>query len=308
MKSRSLDSDILRIAVPSILANLTVPLVGLVDISVAGHLGGGDAVSLIAGISLGTMLFDLLYWNFSFLRIGTGGLASQAYGASDMGECARILLRGLFLSLAVSVMVLLIQWPFQKLVFLFVKSSSQARSLALEYFFIRIWAAPATLCLYSLKGWFIGMQDGVSSMITDLVVNVLNMGLSVALAFGYLFLPALGYAGIAYGTVIAQYSGLATALLIVLLKYRRVFDGVSLKGVLSKERIGPFMKMNGDYFLSLCRNDSHICRVHGNILVLWRHAPFLFNHNDEAPDVLLLFHRRVCILCPGPLWKSYRRG
>ena len=102
---KALDREILRIALPSILAGITVPLVGMVDIAVAGHLDGG-AAAFIGGISVGSMLFDLLYWNFYFLRGGTGGLTAQAFGRGDRRECARLLVRSVGLALAIALLVL----------------------------------------------------------------------------------------------------------------------------------------------------------------------------------------------------------
>ena len=216
---RQLDKGIFRIAVPSILANITVPLVGIVDIAVAGHLDA-SAASLIGGISIGTMLFGLLYWNFEFLRISTGGLTAQAYGRADWQESVDVLVKGVALALAAAVVILLLQWPFIKLSFLVVKCSREARDLALEYFFVRVWAAPATLSLMSLKGWFIGMQDSISSMFTDLVVNGINVIASIFLSLGIpgTSFEGIGFSGIAWGTVLAQYSGLIFALVVIFIK------------------------------------------------------------------------------------------
>ncbi len=223
---RPINKDIFRLAGPSILANITVPFVGMVDIAVAGHLSSNlSNATLIGGISIGTMLFDLLYWNFGFLRVGTGGMTAQAYGRNERDECARILFRGLSLSLIIAAIILAIQWPFVKLAFLIVDCSEEVRSLALKYFFIRIWAAPATLSLFSFKGWFIGMQDTVSSMATDLTVNVVNILASIVLSLGLpsLGFKGLGFSGIALGTVVAQYSGLLFASLRAAFKYGNVF-------------------------------------------------------------------------------------
>ena len=160
---KSINKDILKLAIPSILANITVPLVGMVDIAVAGHLDA-SAATMIGGIAIGSMLFDLLYWNFGFLRVGTGGLAAQAYGRGDRKECARILARAVGIALACALVLIAIQWVFVKAAFLVVDSSPEVQALATKYFYIRIWAAPATLSLMALKGWFIGMQDSVSPM------------------------------------------------------------------------------------------------------------------------------------------------
>lgn len=248
----ALNKEILRLAIPSILAGLTVPLVGMVDIAVAGHLHGfGGAAAFIGGISVGSMLFDLLYWNFSFLRAGTGGLTAQAYGREDPKECARLLTRGVGLSLAIALLVLAIQWPFVQLAFLVVDASEEVRSLALQYFFIRIWAAPATLSLMALRGWFIGMQDSVSSMLTDLVVNGVNILLSIVLALGIGTWPGLGFKGVALGTLIGQYAGLLFAGLTVLVKYRSLFVGFGaqdLRTSFQGRDIRRFFSLNTDLF------------------------------------------------------------
>jgi MATE family multidrug resistance protein len=251
----ALNKEILRLAIPSILANITVPIVGMVDIAVAGHLHGSSlftAAAFIGGISIGSMLFDLLYWNFAFLRVGTGGLTAQAFGRGDRRECARILMRALLLALGCAALILLIQWPFSKLAFLIIDSSGEVQQLARKYFFIRVWAAPATLGLMGFRGWFIGMQDSFSSMMTDLVVNGVNIAASIVLTLGIGAWEGFGFPGIALGTVVAQYSGLLYATLKVLFRYRHVFDGFSrqdLRQSFAGSEIRGFMSMNGDIFV-----------------------------------------------------------
>ena len=247
---RTINKDILKLALPSILANITVPLVGMVDIAVAGHLDTSAAV-MIGGIAIGSMLFDLLYWNFGFLRVGTGGLAAQAYGRGDRKECARILTRALGIAVACALVLIAIQWVFVKAAFLVVDCTPEVRELASQYFFIRIWAAPATLSLMAFKGWFIGMQDSVSPMTTDLVVNGMNILMSIVLAM------VMGFSGIAAGTVVAQYSGLLTASVLLLVKYRRTtlshLDSSELKSVFKGSETKRFFVMNADlYVRSLC--------------------------------------------------------
>ena len=197
---KAINKDILKLAIPSILANITVPLVGMVDIAVAGHLDTSAAM-MIGGIAIGTTLFALLYWNFGFLRVGTGGLTAQAYGRGDRKECAKILTRALGISIACALVLIAIQWIFVKAAFLVVECSPEVRTLATRYFFIRIWAAPATLSLMALKRWFIGMQDSVSAMVVDLVVNGMNILMSIVLALGFNIggwhYEGMGFAGIA---------------------------------------------------------------------------------------------------------------
>ena len=255
-----INKDILKLAIPSILANITVPLVGMVDIAVAGHLDTSAAM-MIGGIAIGTMLFDLLYWNFGFLRVGTGGLTAQAYGRGDRKECARILTRALGISIACALALIAVQWIFVKAAFLVVECSPEVRTLATQYFFIRIWAAPATLSLMALKGWFIGMQDSVSAMVVDLVVNGMNILMSVVLALGFSLggwhYEGMGFAGIAAGTVAAQYSGFLTALAILAFRYIRstfaYMDSDDLKSVFRGSETKRFFVMNADLFVrSLC--------------------------------------------------------
>ena len=205
-----LHKEILRLAVPSILAGITVPLVGMVDIAVAGHLSAEASASLIGGISIGTMLFDLLYWNFTFLRAGTGGLTAQAYGSGQ--PAGGILGRALRIALLSGLALIVLQWVVVQAAFLVVRCSPQVQQLATRYFYIRIWAAPATLSLFAFKGWFIGLQDSVRPMVADLLVNGLNMLVSPALSFGWAGLPAMGFDGVAVGTVVAQWSGFAYCL------------------------------------------------------------------------------------------------
>ena len=261
----NLHRDILRLAVPSILANITVPLVGMVDIAVAGHLGTSGAMSaaaLIGGISIGTMLFDMLYWNFGFLRGGTGGLAAQAYGrfhAGDQdaaGDIAVTLKRALGIALGSGLALVALQWVVVQIAFLLVDCSPEVQTLATQYFYIRIWAAPATLSLFAFKGWFIGMQDTVRPMICDLLVNALNILLSIGLGFGYAGLPALGFKGIAFGTLIAQWAGFTYAILAVRHRYGSFFQPETFPQPCSTESgqsWREFFVLNRDLFIrSMC--------------------------------------------------------
>jgi len=243
----SVNRDILRLAVPSILANITIPLVGLVDTAIVGHLS--DAAS-IGGIAIGTMLFDLLYWNFGFLRVGTSGLTAQAYGAGNTEECYNILTRSLTIAVIAALLIWAIQWLFVTAVLAVVPCSTEVASIAREYFFVRIWAAIATLCLFTLKGWFIGMQDTKSPMATDILVNVVNMAASYYLA---VYTP-LGVIGVAYGTLIAQYSGLLLAIAILVFKYSIVrITFTKIHEVMEWPKLKRMMALNGNLFVrSLC--------------------------------------------------------
>jgi len=286
-----INKEILKLAIPSILANITVPIVGMVDIAVAGHLDA-QAATMIGGIAIGTMLFDLLYWNFGFLRVGTGGLTAQAFGRGDRKECARILTRAIGISLACAFALIAIQWLFVKAAFLVVDCTPEVRELASQYFFIRIWAAPATLSLMAFKGWFIGMQDSVSPMITDLIVNGMNVVMSFVLALGVKALnyEGMGFAGIAAGTVVAQYSGLAVALLLLLFKYWKntvsTLRPDELRGVFKGSETRRFFVMNTDLFIrSLCFIAIYI----GFTVISARYGDLLLAVSSIMMKLLMIF-------------------
>jgi MATE family multidrug resistance protein len=242
-----MNRQILRLAIPSILANITIPLVGLVDTAIVGHISDAHA---IGGIAIGTMLFDLLYWNFGFLRVGTSGMTAQAYGRNDREQCARLLAQSLGIALIGAALIWLVQWLFVTAALALVPCSEEVASFARKYFFIRVWAAPATLSLMAVKGWFIGMQDTISPMITDIVVNVVNMMVSYVLA---VYTP-MGPLGVALGTVIAQLTGLLLSTLILLGKYRHVWLGLSFFRLLRDMRgMRQLISLNANLFVrSLC--------------------------------------------------------
>ena len=242
-----MNKEILRLAIPSILANITIPLVGLVDTIIVGYISDAHA---IGGIAIGTMLFDLLYWNFGFLRVGTSGMTAQAFGRGDREQCARLLTQSVGIAMLGTALIWVLQWLFVTAVLWVVPCSEQVSAFAREYFYIRVWAAPATLSLMALKGWFIGMQDTVTPMITDIVVNVVNMVVSYVLA---VYTP-MGALGVALGTVVAQFTGLSLAIILLLCKYRHVFRGLSI-WQLARDMQGmrSLITLNANLFVrSLC--------------------------------------------------------
>ena len=154
-----MNREILRISIPSIITNITVPLLGMVDVAIVGHIGNA---SYIAAIALGTMVFNLIYWNFGFLRMGTSGMTAQAYGAEDKTEYLNVLVRGMVIALSVAALLIALQYPIAAFCKRWIQTSPETIGLMLTYFYIRIWAAPATISLYVLKGWFLGMQNAAS--------------------------------------------------------------------------------------------------------------------------------------------------
>ena len=263
MNKAQINRSIFRLAIPSIIANITIPIVGMVAIAVVGHIRGEaefSTATLIGGISIGSMLFDLMYWNFGFLRTGTGGLTAQAYGRGDRNECAALFYRAEGIALASAMFFLAAQWLIVQLALAVVDATPEVEYLASRYFYVRIWAAPATLSLMAIKGWLIGMQDGVSPMLTDIVVNVVNVVMSIVLALGIHIGPldydGVGFIGVAQATVIAQYSGFILGLLLVFVKYSSVFRGRRLGDAIAAFQgagIRAFFRLNFDLFIrSLC--------------------------------------------------------
>ena len=246
LKAGPINRSVLVLALPSILANITVPLVGMADVAISGRLG--DAAS-IGAVAVASMLFDLLYWNMGFLRIGTGSVAAQAYGRGDWPAVVRVFVQGMAVAVSFAALFILLQYPFLEVAFSFVNCSPEVEQLARAYFYIRIWAAPATLSLNVFKGWFIGMQNTIPAMFIDVTVNLVNVGASAYLA---LFTP-LGFVGIAWGTLIAQYCGVIVGVSAILLRYAHHFKGMSRKISDYTHGLKHFFMMNGNLFIrSLC--------------------------------------------------------
>ena len=235
---------ILDIATPAIVSNITVPLLGLIDVAIVGHLG---AASYIGAIAVGGMLFNMIYWIFGFLRMGTSGLTAQAYGRNDRQEVIRLLLRSTGIGAGIAACLLLLQVPLRYAAFLFIDASPEVQSLATRYFHICIWGAPATLGLYSFTGWFIGMQNSRFPMLVAIVQNLTNIVCSLFFVFGC----TMKVEGVALGTLIAQYAGLLTALC---LWRRRYADyRLSWEGVWDRQQMQRFFQVNRDIFLrTLC--------------------------------------------------------
>lgn len=246
ISTTNMNRQVLKLAIPSIFANITVPLVGMVDVAIAGRLG---EAALIGAVAVASMLFDLLYWNMGFLRVGTSGMVAQAYGKGDFSEAMRVFVQGIFTSLAIAVVIWAIQYLYVDLAFKFIEASPQVEALARDYYFIRIWAAPATLSLYVFKGFFIGMQNAVRPMAVDVTINVTNL---VASIFFSLY-TGMGFKGIAMGTVVAQYAGLILSIFFMLTGYRDYFKYISIKSSMALSNIKKFFVLNSNLFIrSIC--------------------------------------------------------
>ena len=213
---------------------------------IAGHISSAWA---IGGIAVGTMLFDMLYGCFGFLRVSTAGLTAQAYGAGQRLECGNLLLRSSGIALVGALLIWLLQSVYLQAVLYVMPCSPEVAEFARAYFNIRVWAAPATLMIMTCKGWFIGMQDGTRAMVTDLVVNGVNMLASYLLAVH----TPLGAVGVAWGTLIAQWTGLIVALVMIATRYADRFRLSTIDFRLSTFDSSRFFRLNYDLFIrSLC--------------------------------------------------------
>ena len=171
---------ILQLAIPSIVSNITVPLLGLVDVTIVGHLG---SAAYIGAIAVGGLLFNILYWNFGFLRMGTSGLTSQAYGRKDADAEVKVLVQAVSVGLISAAAILILQYPVERLAFYLLDTSPEVEQYAVTYFRVCIWGAPAVLAMYGFKGWFIGMQNSRFPMFIAIAVNIINIVCSLCFVF-----------------------------------------------------------------------------------------------------------------------------
>lgn len=237
-----MNRKILALAIPNIISNITVPLLGMVDMALVGHLGND---SLIGAMAIGVAIFNFIYWNFAFLRMGTSGLVAQAFGARNFREVGSVFVRSVSVALLVAVLLLLFRHGIGKLAFRMMEGSTETMQAAAEYFYIRLWAAPATLSLFAFQGWFIGMQNSRFPMYISIMINVVNVIFGVWFVYGLHW----GIAGVAWSTVVAQYSGLLTAFLLWLIYYRRFIRQVSLRESFDLRPMVRFFRVNRDIFL-----------------------------------------------------------
>ena len=237
MKQPSLNRSILKLAIPNIISNITVPLLGLVDMVLMGH---QDSIAYIGAIGLGGTIFSVMYSIFSFMRAGTTGFTAQAYGANDRAEIAYSLYRSLCIALIATVLVLSLQNAVEWL-----HGSEEVLTHTSTYFHVRIWAAPAVLCLYAFNGWYIGMQNTTIPMIIAILTNVVNIVLSVV----FVNAMGMGVTGVALGTVIAQYCGLLTAIIFLLVKFRYHLIPIRRVILLQRDKLKRFFSVNADFMI-----------------------------------------------------------
>lgn len=238
-----MNKRILKLAIPNIISNISVPLAGMIDLALMGYLEG--AVDYVAAISLGGMIFNFLYATFVFLRMTTTGFTSQAYGRRDFKSSVLTLSRALSVAFISAFTIIALQIPLERLAFTVLSTEPEIAELTRQYFFIRIWAAPATIGLYAILGWFIGMQNAKTPMIISIVVNILNFSLS---AF-FILVLGMKSEGVAIGTLLAQYCGLFLALFVLLKHYRKLFKYWQKKAMFKVKELLAFFNVSKDILI-----------------------------------------------------------
>lgn len=241
LNKTSINRQILALAVPSIIANITTPLLALVDTAIVGHMG---SAMFIAAIALGGSVFNMVYWLFNFLRMGTSGITAQEYGRGTSGNTSETLTRSLLIALTVGVTLIVLRKPIISIAINFMDPDPATADIALTYCHILIFGAPALLASYSFTGWFIGMQNSRATMWISLLINVTNIVASLLLVYGLNF----GIKGVAVGTLTAQWTGATAAFLMARHNGYRIKrqDG---HPIFDRQKIKQFFSVNFDIFL-----------------------------------------------------------
>ena len=235
--------QILRLAIPSIISNITVPLLGLVDVAITGHMG---EASYMAAIAVGSMVFNLIYWTFSFLRFGTGGLTAQEFGKAhtNVRGVAYILLRSQTISIILALCLLAFQTPLFDAAMWVIEPEEYLVDVIRTYYSICIWGTIPSLALYSFTGWFVGMQNTKLPMVISITQNVIN----ILLSYFFVYVLQMKIEGVALGTLIAQWCGALMSLLLMVWKYKKVWTGVSVFSPLFKRGWSRFLEINRTLF------------------------------------------------------------
>lgn len=231
-----------HLALPIILANLSTPLLGMVDTAVMGHL---PQAHYLAAIALGSMIFSFLFWGFGFLRMGTTGLTAQAAGREDSLQIRAILARSLLLATGLAGLLLLLHPLIGVLLFSWIEAGESALAEAQTYFAIRIWAAPATLVNYVLWGWFLGLHNSRVALAMTLLINGLNVLLDLAFVLGL----GMRTEGVALASVLAEYAGMSLGLLLLRRRLRTLPHKPSWKAILCWQEMTALLRINGDLFI-----------------------------------------------------------
>lgn len=241
-----MNRQILRLAIPNIISNLSVPLLGAIDTAVVGHL---EHVYYLGAIAVGSIIFDFIFWGFGFLRMGTTGMVAQAYGAQQERKTRIILFRVLLVAAASSAFILLIQYPLIEISLYVVNASPEVEEYTRLYYHIRIFAAPATLALFGLNGWFLGMQNSTYPMMVTIFLNIVNIVLNLIFVFRF----NMTVDGVAAGSLVASFLALGLAIFLYKKKYGGVKLNIQWSELIETEELKKFFSVNRDIVIrTLC--------------------------------------------------------
>lgn len=241
----SLNRQILRLSVPTIVSNITIPLLGICDTAISGHLGSELFLSAIA---VGSVMLNVVFWIFGFLRGGTTGLTANALGANSDREISKVFYRGLTIAGVAGLLIILFREPVFGALWKIAGSEDSIREYVKEYFFIRVSGSPALLAIIVISGWFVGMQTTFYPMLIAIVTNIINILASYLLVFQF----GYGFSGVALGTLLSNWFGLFVACLCVLWFLKGKVMKCSLQNLLKGEWL-KYFAVNGNLFLrSLC--------------------------------------------------------
>jgi len=237
-----MNRKILDLALPNIVSNISVPLLGLVDMALMGRM---ESDAYIGAIAIGSLIFNFIYWGLGFLRMGTSGFTAQSWGGRDLNETILVVSRALFIGLAASFLLIILQRPIEWLSFRLINGENEVEKLARAYFRIRIWAAPAVLVQFALLGFFLGMQNARLPMVVLVTTNIIN----IVCNYYFVMIRGMGSEGVALGTVIAQYFGMLLAIIFFNRYFSRLFRYWSVKAMLQASRLRKFLLVNSDIFI-----------------------------------------------------------
>ena len=291
-----MNKEILKLAIPNIISNLSVPLLSIVDVALMGHL---ESAHFILAVGFGTSLFNFLYWGFGFLRMGTTGVTAQAFGGRNFRETSYIFFRAIFIAIAAGLTLILFQSALLKLGLALFDTTPNVEESLIRYYRVRIYAAPATLSMYVIIGWFLGMQNAKVPMALTIAINSVNI-------FGSFYcVQYLGMKadGVALGTVVAQYTGLILGGLLLLKKHKVIATYFSWKQILDLVAIKSFLRLNLDIIIrTLCLIFTlAFFKIHRGHRWCGKHSsPGILHHRS-------LWNRRVCFRCRVRYRQIFRR-
>ena len=248
-----------RLTYLNVLSNFTVPLVGLAD---TGMLGQLPDLRFLGGVALGAIIFEYVYWTLGFLRMSTTGLTAQALGRREPEEAALVLYRAVLLALLLSGVILLLQNWIREIAFLLLRGTAQVERAGRDYFNVRIWAAPATLCNFAILGWLLGRGQSQHVLLMTLVTNVLNVVLN------YVFILQLGMEarGAGLATAISQYMMFALGAMLVV--RQGPLPSWRSHEFLKRKRFRSLISLNRDIFLrTLCLTTAFALFTNGSALL-----------------------------------------